>query len=57
MTKDYLDLHIIDEIRKKKQKEMEEQRPYLELPLYDDYNREDVKPEKPEPKRVIIIDI
>jgi hypothetical protein len=51
---------LIDLIIQKEKTEYVEERPFLQLPLYNDLYQEteEVKPEvKEEPKRVIIIDL
>mgnify|MGYP003123990327 CR=1 FL=1 len=50
-----LDLYIIEYLKEKEKREQETERPYLELPLPEPVFQPDVE-EKPEPKRVIIID-
>jgi len=54
-----LDHFIIEEIKKRQQDNEPEQRPFLELPIpeydYPEDRRE--AQEKPEPKRVIIIEL
>ena len=51
------DILIIDSIRKQRKKE--EERPFLQLEIEDDYYRHEKIKKEPEiePKRVIVIDI
>jgi len=52
---DYLDL-IIDEYKKRQQEEIEDNRPFLELPIPEYVDTSEEKESK-EPKRVIIIEL
>ena len=48
---------IIAEIQKRRQQQEVDERPFLELPIPEYEEVESKEEEKPEPKRVIIIDL
>ena len=53
-----LEHFIIEELRRRQKiDEEKDERPFLELPLPEYNDEENVKEETPEPKRVIIIDL